>query len=86
MHDAGSFGDDVKHIGIREKDGREEAYLFIDTPTGLLTCVQMGTIEFHGWRARIENVKPTGWFLIWILMKGLSSTMWSRPHSISGIC
>ena len=56
-HDAGSFGDDVKHIGIREKDGHEEAYLFIDTPTGLLTCVQMGTIEFHGWGARIEDVE-----------------------------
>ena len=33
-HDAGSFGDDVKHVGIREKDGHEEAYLFIDTPNG----------------------------------------------------
>ena len=56
-HDAGSFGDDVKHIGIREKDGHEEAYLFIDAPAGLLTCVQMGTIEFHGWGARIEDVE-----------------------------
>ncbi len=56
-HDAGSFGDDVKHIGIREKDGHEESYLFIDTPTGRLTWVQMGTIEFHGWGARIEDVE-----------------------------
>ncbi|WP_232491800.1 DNA ligase D [Novosphingobium kaempferiae] len=56
-HDAGSFGEEVKQVGIREKDGHEEAYLFIDTPTGLLTCVQMGTIEFHGWGARIEDVE-----------------------------
>ena len=56
-HDAGSFGDDVRQIGIREKDGHEEAYLFIDTSAGLLTCVQMGTIEFHGWGARIEDVE-----------------------------
>jgi bifunctional non-homologous end joining protein LigD len=56
-HDAGSFGNDVKHVGIREKDGHEEPYLFIDTPAGLLTCVQMGTIEFHGWGARIEDVE-----------------------------
>ncbi len=27
------------------------------TPDGLLTCVQMGTIEFHGWGARIEDVE-----------------------------
>ena len=47
----------VKHVGIVEKDGHEEPYLFIDTPMGLLTCVQMGTIEFHGWGARIEDVE-----------------------------
>jgi bifunctional non-homologous end joining protein LigD len=56
-HDAGSFGDEVKHVAIREKDGHEEPYLFVDTPAGLLTCVQMGTIEFHGWGARIEDVE-----------------------------
>ena len=56
-HDAGSFGDAVKHVAILEKDGHEEPYLFIDTADGLLTCVQMGTIEFHGWGARIEDVE-----------------------------
>ncbi len=56
-HDAGTFGDKVRHVGIMEKDGREEPYLFLDTPEGLLTCVQMGTIEFHGWGARIEDVE-----------------------------
>jgi len=56
-HDAGSFGDAVKHVGILEKDGHEEPYLFVDTPDGLITCVQMGTIEFHGWGARIEDVE-----------------------------
>lgn len=54
-HDAGSFGEDVKHVAIREKDGHDEPYLFVDSPAGLLTCVQMGTIEFHGWGARIED-------------------------------
>jgi bifunctional non-homologous end joining protein LigD len=56
-HDAGSFGDTVHHVGILEKDGHEEPYLYIDTADGLLTCVQMGTIEFHGWGARIEDVE-----------------------------
>lgn len=58
-HDAGSFGDAVKQVGIAEKDGHEEAYLFVDSPAGLLTCVQMGTIEFHGWGARIEDVEKS---------------------------
>jgi bifunctional non-homologous end joining protein LigD len=56
-HDAGSFGDHVHQVGIAEKDGHEEAYLFVDDAEGLLTCVQMGTIEFHGWGARIEDVE-----------------------------
>ena len=56
-HDAGSFGDTVRHVGIAEKDGHDEPYLYIDTADGLLTCVQMGTIEFHGWGSRIEDVE-----------------------------
>jgi len=56
-HDAGTFGSHVHHVGITEKDGHVEPYLFIDDADGLLTCVQMGTIEFHGWGARIEDVE-----------------------------
>ena len=56
-HDAGSFGEEVKQIAIREKDGHDEPYLYVDTPAGLMTCVQMGTIEFHGWGSRIEDVE-----------------------------
>jgi bifunctional non-homologous end joining protein LigD len=56
-HDAGSFGDHVHHVGIAEKDGHEEPYLYVDDADGLVTCVQMGTIEFHGWGARIEDVE-----------------------------
>lgn len=56
-HDAGSFGDHVHHLGITGKDGQEEPYLFVDDADGLVACVQMGTIEFHGWGARIEDVE-----------------------------
>lgn len=56
-HDAGAFGEAVKQVAIEEKDGQSEPYLYIDTAEGLLTCVQMGTVEFHGWGARIEDVE-----------------------------
>ncbi|NYF32595.1 DNA ligase D [Sphingopyxis sp. JAI108] len=56
-HDAGSFGDAVKQVAILEKDGDDQPYLYMDTPEGMMTCVQMGTIEFHGWGARIEDVE-----------------------------
>ena len=56
-HDAGSFGSHVHHVAITEKDGHEEPYLYLDDPDGLMTCVQMGTLEFHGWGSRIEDVE-----------------------------
>ncbi len=56
-HDAGSFGDHVRHVDIREKDGSTEPYLYIEDADGILACVQMGTIEFHGWGARASDVE-----------------------------
>ena len=56
-HDAGSFGDRVHHVDIREKDGSTEPYLYLDDVEGLLSCVQMGTIEFHGWGSRVADVE-----------------------------
>ncbi len=42
---------------IREKDGSVEPYLCVSDAAGLMTCVQMGTIEFHGWGARVEDIE-----------------------------
>jgi bifunctional non-homologous end joining protein LigD len=56
-HDAGSFGEHVKHVDIREKDGHLEPYLYVDDIDGVLTCVQMGTIEFHGWGSLVSDVE-----------------------------
>ena len=56
-HDSGSFGGHVKQVPIREKDGKTEDYLYVEDSAGLLTCVQMGTIEFHGWGSRVADVE-----------------------------
>ena len=57
-HDAGSFGDDTVHkVPIAEKDGSTEDYLWVDSADGLRACVQMGTIEFHGWGSRASDVE-----------------------------
>jgi len=56
-HDSGGFGDAVHTVAIREKDGGMEDYLTIRDARGLMQCVQMGTIEFHGWGARRNNVE-----------------------------
>ncbi|WP_373928213.1 DNA ligase D [Sphingomonas aerolata] len=56
-HDAGSFGDAVHQVPIREKDGSTEDYLYLDDADGLVACVQMGTIEFHGWGSSNETLE-----------------------------
>lgn len=56
-HDSGSFGPEVKHVPIVEKGGGAEDYLWVDSAEGLLSCVQMGTIEFHGWGSRTRDVE-----------------------------
>lgn len=56
-HDSGSFGDAVKHVPILEKDGDTADYLYVESGDGLLACVQMGAIEFHGWGSRADNVE-----------------------------
>jgi bifunctional non-homologous end joining protein LigD len=56
-HDAGSFGEHVHHVDVREKDGSVEPYLYLDDAEGMLTCVQMGTIEFHGWGSLVADIE-----------------------------
>ena len=56
-HDSGGFGDAVHHVPIREKDGGSEDYLYVENARGLMQCVQMGTIEFHGWASRTKDVE-----------------------------
>ena len=56
-HDAGSFGEQVHQVPIPEKDGSTENYLYLDSADGLVACVQMGTIEFHGWGSRVDPLE-----------------------------
>jgi bifunctional non-homologous end joining protein LigD len=56
-HDAGSFGDLVKQVAITESKGGTENYLYVEDAAGLIACVQMGTIEFHGWGSRVDALE-----------------------------
>jgi bifunctional non-homologous end joining protein LigD len=52
-HHADSLGSAVRAITLKQKSG-SEPYLYIDSLAGLLQLVQMNSIEFHPWGARIE--------------------------------
>ena len=56
-HDSGSFGESVHHVSIAEKSGKKQPYLYVDSAEGLLSCVQMGSIEFHAWACHQEAVE-----------------------------
>ncbi len=56
-HNTGSFGPHVHQIPIEEKQGQTEDYVYVEDVAGLLACVQMGTIEFHGWGSRVDDVE-----------------------------
>ncbi|WP_454597083.1 DNA ligase D [Qipengyuania sp. SM2507] len=56
-HDSGGLGDAVHPVAITDKGGGSEDYLFVEDVRGLLQCVQMGTIEFHGRGSRSGAVE-----------------------------
>ncbi len=56
-HDSGMFADSVHSVVIAESDGKTEPYLYVEDAAGLLACVQMGTIEFHGWGSRVDDLE-----------------------------
>ena len=44
-------------IPIAEKNGQIEDYLYVEDAAGIVACVQMGTIEFHGWGSSVADVE-----------------------------
>lgn len=57
-HDTGSMGEHVLRIPVTEGAGTtEEDYLYVEEAVGALECVQMNTIEFHGWGSRIDPLE-----------------------------
>jgi bifunctional non-homologous end joining protein LigD len=56
-HDSGTFGEHIRHVPVREKDGDMADYLYVDDGAGLIACVQMGAIEFHGWGSLADDIE-----------------------------
>ncbi|GAA5075163.1 non-homologous end-joining DNA ligase [Lysobacter panacisoli] len=55
-HHADSLGEHVHAIRLRELEG-EGDYLYVEDIEGVLELVQMNTLEFHVWGARIDDVE-----------------------------
>jgi bifunctional non-homologous end joining protein LigD len=53
-HHAEGLGAAVHAIPLKQKSGTED-YLYVDSLDGVLALVQMNTVEFHPWGARIDD-------------------------------
>ncbi|HYG29057.1 MAG TPA: DNA ligase D [Allosphingosinicella sp.] len=56
-HNTATFGEHVRQIEIEEKKGERVDYVYVEDVAGLIACVQMGTIEFHGWGSRTADIE-----------------------------
>ena len=56
-HGGGGMPSELSTIGIKEKDGETEDYLYATRPKSLVATAQMGTVEFHIWGARTDRLE-----------------------------
>jgi bifunctional non-homologous end joining protein LigD len=54
---AGFFREPIHEFPIAQKNGRTEAYLWIDSRAGLLACVEAKAVELHAWGCRIDDIE-----------------------------
>lgn len=50
-------GRGIKKIAVKEKNGDEENYVYIEDEPGILSAVQMGILEFHTWGSKVEDME-----------------------------
>ncbi|TCV93882.1 bifunctional non-homologous end joining protein LigD [Luteibacter rhizovicinus] len=54
-HHADTLGAHVPAVKLTEKDGDPAEYIYVDSIEGVLELVQMNTLEFHPWGARVDD-------------------------------
>jgi bifunctional non-homologous end joining protein LigD len=54
-HHAAKLGAKVASVRLKEKGGTSDDYLYVTDIAGVLELVQMNTLEFHPWGARVDK-------------------------------
>jgi bifunctional non-homologous end joining protein LigD len=54
-HHAAKLGGRVASVRLKEKGGASDDYLYVTDLAGVLELVQMNTLEFHPWGARVDQ-------------------------------
>jgi bifunctional non-homologous end joining protein LigD len=56
-HAGAGFPEALKQIEIEERSGEVAPYMYFTSVAGLVGAVQMGTVEFHIWGVRTDNLE-----------------------------
>lgn len=56
-HAGNGFPHELQKIPIKESSGKTRTYCYFTSVAGLVAAAQMGTIEFHTWGARTDNLE-----------------------------
>jgi bifunctional non-homologous end joining protein LigD len=56
-HASKGMPEDVRTIGIEDRRGKSEPYLYIDSARGLVSLAQMGSLEIHVWGAHVDRLE-----------------------------
>ncbi|WP_163269909.1 non-homologous end-joining DNA ligase [Chelativorans alearense] len=56
-HASAGFPAELRRLSVREKDGGEGEYLYIEDVGGLVAAAQMGVLELHVWGSRIDDIE-----------------------------
>jgi bifunctional non-homologous end joining protein LigD len=51
------FDDKVGFEAVEQKNGRTEAYLYVESADEIVACAKLQTVEFHGWGSRAGAVE-----------------------------
>lgn len=52
QHAAPGFPEAVRTVSVTEASGETQNHIYVEDLAGILACVQIGALEFHGWGAR----------------------------------
>ncbi|MDZ7602546.1 MAG: DNA ligase D, partial [Hoeflea sp.] len=56
-HAGQGFPDGIGSVDITESSGKTQPYMVIEKPAGFVAAAQMGTIEFHIWGSRADQLE-----------------------------
>lgn len=56
-HAGDGFPDAIKRMDIKEASGKTGSYFYVTDAAGLISACQMGTLEFHIWWSKIDDIE-----------------------------